>query len=382
MRRLLFPVGLAAAISLGWAGLGRELAVPCGGEALPETFARATARDWVVVLVVLVHAPWLLTFLHWAGCVFAGVSLFAVARRLHIARAPAAAAGLLFGLSPFAFAVAPGRPGLSFYGVLPWAVLAGLWLARKRRVEARRLVLCIAIAVIAACSHLELALLSGALIFLGVIVHANRTQWLPTLVFRLAVPAAMCVAFAAVHREAPPDGVPPEHYGLKVSGFFVGGDQHRAEVMRNITANELAQALVPEETGGAYLGVMALLALAWLTLQTLLALARRKVDVTLAVAVVVALVVLAAAPGGALSAARLLGYVVPVRGSHASVLVQALLLLYGAWALRRRRGGVLVGVCAVAVVLGVWDQLPVLPEGSQRCRPMLTVRPAPGEEQT
>lgn len=365
-------MGLAAAISLGWAVLGRELAVPCGGEALPEAFAGAPGRDWVVALVVLVRAPWLLIVLHWAGCVFAGVSLFAVARRLHLARAAAAAAGLLFGLSPFAFAVAPGRPGLSFYGVLPWALLAGLWLARSRRLRTRQLVLCVAIAVIAACSHLELALLSGAVIVIGIIAHANRTPWLPTVVFRLAVPAAMCVAFAIAHGEAPPNGPPPEHYGLKVSGFLVGGDQHRAEVMRKITANARVQVLVPEETGGSYLGVVALIALGWLSLQTLLALARRRFDAALAVAVLVALVVLAAAPGGALSAARLLGYVVPVCGSHAAVLVQALLLLYGAWALRRRRGLVLIAACAVAVLVGVWDQVPALPEAGPRCRPMVS----------
>lgn len=341
-------------------------------------------EDWLIFLlgpIARIAGAWrALAFTGWAGSVFAGVSLFFVARRLGAPRHVAAAGGVLFGLAPFAFTVAAGRPGLQLFGILPWVALASLWIASAGRLRKRRLVVGTVILVAAAWSHVELALFSAELVVIALIVHANRTQWMPTLVPRLGLVAAMGLSFVLVNADTflvrepnPTIAAPlPEHFALKFSGLFVGGEQHRNAAMRHVTANARAQVLVPEETGRSYLGGVGIGLLVFLGVRVLFALARRRFDPALGVGLACFLIVLAHAPGGAFSLLRLFGVVVPVRLAHVSVVLQLLLLLFAVRSLRRFRGPVDAAACAVVAMFGIWDQVP-MPQADAviRCRAVI-----------
>jgi phosphoglycerol transferase len=285
------------------------------------------------------------------GCVLAGLSLFVVSRRLHRPRDFSLMAGLLYGLTTYAFYRGVHHYTLLYYWVLPWAVLVSFWAASRAGIPLKsgRFRFGALVFLIVGWSspyYLFFFLQLFGLSFLSHLGRRGRRAHLlgPLLLVLVGGLSFLSVnldsiAFTWAHgpnREAvgrsAQDG---ELYALKPINLFIPGNNHRFAFMKKLAEQRDAASIATGEVPGPYLGFAGAVMLLWLLVHAALAAGRRRIDFGLSCALIVAWFLIGHSVGGENSLLAVFGFKLFRSVNRASIMIFAVVLLFATWGLPR-----------------------------------------------
>lgn len=312
-----------------------------------------------------------------AAAIAAGLSLFAVARRLHIGRPGAFAAGQLYGLSGFLFSRNVHHLTLCFYFFIPWVVLMAMRLASRKGIEPKgpRFRSAVVTMLITGLSMVYLIFFAAQVVALGVATrwarYGFKKQWLTVVALASVVVASMVVMQAdsifwwrrngpnAVATTRNPNDV--EVYALKPINFLTPAPGNKRFAWQRGLHDAMArQTHVPGEAPSPYLGVVGLTAFLGMIGFLLVKLARGKVGMQVMWAVMTLSMIILHSVGGLNSIMGLFGFVLFRSVNRASIVVLTYVLLFGAWAFgrltRRLPSPARWAIALPIAFLGVWEQ--------------------------
>jgi phosphoglycerol transferase len=342
------------------------------------------SEDWLFFLVgtaarVLgVFGAINLSFLF--ACVLAGLSLFLVARRLHLAREFSLMAGVLYGLSMYAFARGTHHFSLTFFWIIPWNVLVAAWASSREGValRSRRFPIAAATVLLTSWSMVYYALFAAHLLGLAFALHVARRGRRARFGAMAALVAVLMLGLLATNADtllcawrhgsnlgvvgrAPSD---VERFALKPVNFFTAAGNHRFEPMRQLSALQSRQSLTSGEAPAPYLGVVGCALLLGMVLHVIVAFGRRRLDTGAVWGVTVAWLVVAHSVGGETSLLGLAGLSALRSVNRVSIVILAYVLLFGAWALprllRRVPSAARWALALVVAIVGAWEPIPVV----------------------
>ncbi|MGV3620982.1 MAG: hypothetical protein ACO1OB_09195 [Archangium sp.] len=312
-----------------------------------------------------------------AAAISAGLSLYAVARKLHIGRAGAFAAGQLYGLSGFMFSRSVHHLTLTFYFFIPWVVLLAMRLASRRGIDLKgaRFRSALTTMVITGLSMVYLIFFAAEVIALAVATRWARfgfkSQWRTLVVLGVVVASGMVVMEADSilwWRRNGPNPVATtrnsndvEVYALKPINFLTPAPGNKRFAWQRGLHDAMArQTHVPGEAPSPYLGVVGLVSFFGMIGFLLVSLARSKVTMQVMWAVMSLAMIILHSVGGLNSVMGLFGFVLFRSVNRASIVVLTYVLLFGAWAfgrLTKRLPSPARWAVAIPIAfLGVWEQ--------------------------
>lgn len=320
--------------------------------------------------------------------VLAGVALYAAARLTAVNRLWAGLAGLAFGVSPFIFAQSPHHFQVAY--LWPAAFFPLVWQAVSTTPGlawgSRPFWWAVVLGFVAGLHFVYYTNVFCQLVLLGAAIQWYRTREAGPLKAALAVIAAAAVGFAVNNVDGwtyrlfhePNSGAFVreykwlEIYGLKLVDLVIAPVTHRSDALAAFAINHRKGAPLLDE-GGSYLGIVGLLALAWLLMDAVRAGLRGQFDEVPIEAWWILWIVLMFTTGGFNAIAGAFGITMFRAACRYSVVILAISLLYAARRLtdiqadsaaRSADGthGILWGT--IAAVLGItilWDQVPRAP---------------------
>jgi phosphoglycerol transferase len=318
----------------------------------------------------------------------AAVAFYAAARLSNVNRLWSWMGALAFGLAPFMFAQSPHHFQVAF--IWPVAFFPMVWKAASTGsiplAKSWRFWGVLAIGFIAGLHFVYYTNVFCQLVLLGAAIQWYRTRETGPLKAALAVIAAAAVGFAVNNVDGwtyrlfhePNSGAFVreykwlEIYGLKLVDLVIPPVTHRSDALAAFAINHRKGAPLLDE-GGSYLGIVGLLALAWLIVDAVRSGLRGRFNEVPIEAWWILWIVLMFTTGGLNAIAGAFGVTMFRAACRYSVVILAISLLYAARRLtdiqadsaaRSTDGtqGILWGT--IAAVLGItilWDQVPRAP---------------------
>jgi hypothetical protein len=297
--------------------------------------------------------------------------------------------GLAYGLSPFMFAQSPHHSGVQWAWHVPLFTLVWRWVATDPGIEpwSRRFKEATGIGLLAGLLNVYYTNILCQLTLLGAAIRYLRTRARPALLAALAVIAAAAIGFFVSNLDTwtykavngPNDGAVVreykwlEIYGLKIKDLFIPPVTHRSDAFRTFGIEHRKQAVLNDEDGSPYQGIVGLACLIWLAGTTVTRIASgREKDVPIE-AWWVLWTVLAFTTGGLNAIAGALGFTMFRTGARYSIVILAITLLWAARELtslqagkdatHRGNAGSPPWLFAAAAICGLilWDQVPRAP---------------------
>ena len=323
------------------------------------------------------------------GHLLAAVTFFGVARVSGSSPLWSFVGGLAFGLAPFLFAQSPHHSGVQWAWHVPLFTLVWRWAVTDPGIEpgSMRIKQATGIGLLAGLLNVYYTNILCQLTLLGAGVQYLRNRARPAFLGALAVVGAAAIGFAASNFDTwtykavngPNSGALIreykwlEIYGLKIKDLVIPPVTHRSDRFANFGINHRREAVLNDEDGCPYQGLVGLACLAWLLGTAAMAvIQRREKDIPLA-AWQVLWIVLMFTTGGLNAIAGAFGFTMFRTGARYSVVILAITLL---WAARRlsvkqaaaeaRSGGGEVSrmwVAGAVILCGLifWDQVPRAP---------------------
>ncbi len=323
------------------------------------------------------------------AAVLSGWAFYGVARYFRTRAEWALVGALAFSLSPFFFYRSLPHLTLTFYWPIPLAILAVTWCFARRglRLGSRRFWAAAAIAALTGLHNIYFAGLLAQFLVLASLVQLWRMQrraaLAPLLLLGVLVSAVLADnANMIVHAREHGSGLAgrPRSYGnlerfaLKPIELFLPPAGAGLLPWRSVADSYYQGALYRGEMGSAYLGLVAVASLAWLTVVTARAHVRRPRGFPPAAFLAVVWVLAYSVVGGLNGLVGALGFAWFRATSRYSIWIMALVLLWAVvrisrWPTLRRRGVSLLAA-TLAASLAMTDQLRglVAPGEVQRLR--------------
>ncbi|NCA10988.1 hypothetical protein EBR56_04135 [bacterium] len=214
------------------------------------------------------------------GHLLAAGTFFGVARAGGASPLWAFVGGLAYGLSPYMFAQSPHHSGIEWAWHVPLFTLVWRWVSTDPGIEpwSRRFRQATGIGLLAGLLNVYYTNILCQLTVLGAAVRYLRNRSRPALLAALAVVAAAAVGFAASNLDTwtykaahgANDGALVreykwlEIYGLKIKDLFIPPVTHRSETLRSFSVDHRKQAVLNDEDGAPYQGLVGLACLIWL----------------------------------------------------------------------------------------------------------------------
>lgn len=323
----------------------------------------------------------------WLLQVMAGVGCYTAARLLRIGRDYAIAAGILFGLAPYAFQRGLAHLNLTVYWHVPLLILVLVWAAcpETTRLDGR-LGTWLA-GVVALIAGLLCPYYSGPfLLLLGFILLgqiANR-EW-PRVRATLITFAAAFLGLVLQNvdtllfawRHGPNAlAVGRDYWGLVKFGLYLPDllfpQAHPSALVQGL-AREIYQSRVPPllqgESQTAYIGLISLFGLGWLSIEGLIRISARRCHQVSPFFWLASGIFAYAVAGGLNHLLGAFGFLLLRATNRVSILLSAVALLYLAGrAARTLPGRIPLLIPGLMVLIGGYDQIPAFPSWDQQKR--------------
>ena len=320
-----------------------------------------------------------INFCLYLACIFAGLSMFYVARRFHLNRAFATMSGAMYGFTMYLCCRGTHHFGLTFYWIFPFQILTGAWLASRKGISFRskKFVITMVVGVITGCSVIYYSFFAMQLYALALLVRMGRPKRKQALLVGLSLALVTAGSIfvmnadtifyvsssglntTAVYRDARD----VELYALKPIAMLVPAGNHRWAFFRHLSDMANEQTLIQGEIPAPYFGVVQNLMLLGFVITAARAIARRKLNLSVTWALTVAWLIIGHSVGSQNSLMGLAGLRLFRSVNRVSIVILAFVLLFGAWALPRllRRFGPRVQwvVAMVLAVFGTFEPIPV-----------------------
>lgn len=330
-----------------------------------------------------IHAGMNLSFLF--AHIFAALGFFAAGRIAGISRLWSAVSSLAFGLAPFVFAHSPHHVQPAY--VWPVAFFPLVWRVVSTQpglVWGSRLFwLAVGFGFVTGLHFVYFTNIFCQLVLLGAAIQWYRTRDAAAFRAALAVIGAAALGFALNNVDGwtyrlfhePNSGAFVreykwlEIYGLKLVDLIIPPINHRSDLFAGFATAHRAGAPLLDE-GGSYLGIVGLLAFAWVVVDAVRAGLRGRFDLVPIEAWWILWIVLVFTTGGLNAIAGAAGFTMFRAACRYAVVILVISLLYGARRLTEIQSdsasratdgtqGILWGT--IAAVLGLtilWDQVP------------------------
>jgi hypothetical protein len=328
------------------------------------------------------------------GHLLAAGTFYGVARTSGGSRLWSFVGGLAYGLSPFMFAQSPHHSGVQWAWHVPLFTLVWRWVATDPGIApwSRRFKQATGIGFLAGLLNVYYTNILCQLTLLGGAIRSLRTRARPALLSALAVIAAAAAGFALSNLDTwtykavygPNDGAVVreykwlEIYGLKIKDLFIPPVSHRSDALAEFSKAHRQAAVLLDEDGASYQGIVGLACLIWLAGTAVACMASgREKDVPIEAWWVLWIVVMFTT-GGLNAIIGALGFTMFRGACRYSIVILAITLL---WAVRRlstlqadgtsrRPAGTAdwgwLAAAAVAGLVILWDQLPRAPTAEVR----------------
>jgi len=214
------------------------------------------------------------------GNVLAAVTFYIAARVSSCTPLWAAVGGLAFGLSPFIFAHSPFHLGREWIWQVPLFLPVWRWVSTEPGIApwSRRFWLGVGLGFLFGIFNQYFSYIFCQLAVLGAAVQFVRTRNRPALFSAGAIVAAAAFGFLLMNADTwtyrlahgpNPGAVVREYkwleiYGLKIKDLFIPPVTHRAAAMAAFSAAHRQSAILLDEDGASYQGLVGLAALIWL----------------------------------------------------------------------------------------------------------------------
>jgi hypothetical protein len=254
--------------------------------------------------------------------------------------------GLAYGLSPFMFAQSPHHSGVQWAWHVPLFTLVWRWVSTDPGIEpwSRRFKQAAGIGLLTGLLNVYYTNILCQLTLIGAAIRYLRTRARPVLLSGLAVIAAAAMGFAvsnldtwtykAVH--GPNEGALIreykwlEIYGLKIKDLFIPPVTHHSDALRAFSINHRREAVLNDEDGASYQGIVGLACLIWLTATAISCMIRgREKDVSIE-AWWLLWIVLMFTTGGLNAILGAFGFTMFRAGARYSIVILAITLLHAA----------------------------------------------------
>ena len=282
------------------------------------------------------------------GHLLAAGTFFFVARVSGCSNLWAFVGGLAYGLAPFMFAQSPHHSGVQWAWHVPLFTLVWRWAVTDPGIEpgSKRFKQATGIGLLSGLLNVYYTNILCQLTLLGAGVQYLRNRARPAFLGALAVVGAAAIGFAASNFDTwtykavngPNSGALVreykwlEIYGLKIKDLFIPPVTHRSDAFASFGINHRKEAVLNDEDGCPYQGLVGLACLAWLVGTAAMAVIhRREKDIPLE-AWQVLWIVLMFTTGGLNAIAGAFGFTMFRTGARYSVVILAITLL---WAARR-----------------------------------------------
>jgi phosphoglycerol transferase len=323
------------------------------------------------------------------GHLLAAGTFFFVARTTGASQLWSFVGGLAYGLSPFMFAQSPHHSGVQWAWHVPLFTLVWRWVSTDPGIEpwSRRFKEATGIGLLAGLLNVYYTNILCQLTLIGAAIRYLRTRARPALLSALAVIGAAAIGFAVSNFDTwtykavngPNEGALVreykwlEIYGLKIKDLFIPPVTHRSDALRNFGIDHRKQAVLNDEDGSPYQGIVGIACLIWLAGTTITRMASgREKDVPME-AWWVLWIVFAFTTGGLNAILGALGFTMFRTGARYSIVILAITLLWAARELTTLQAGkdtshnskaAMTPWLFAAVALGgliLWDQVPRAP---------------------
>ena len=323
------------------------------------------------------------------GHLLAAGTFFFVARVTGCATLWSFIGGLAYGLAPFMFAQSPHHPGVQWAWHVPLFTLVWRWVSTDPGIEprSRRFKEATGIGLLAGLLNVYYTNILCQLTLIGAAIRYLRTRARPALLSALAVIGAAAIGFAVSNFDTwtykavngPNEGALVreykwlEIYGLKIKDLFIPPVTHRSDALRNFGIEHRKLAVLNDEDGSPYQGIVGIACLLWLAGTTITRMASgREKDVPIE-AWWVLWIVSAFTTGGLNAILGALGFTMFRTGARYSIVILAITLLWAARELTTLQAGkdtshnskatmspwLLPAVALCGLIL--WDQAPRAP---------------------
>ncbi len=328
------------------------------------------------------------------GHLLAAGTFFGVARVSGCSNLWAFVGGLAFGLAPFMFAQSPHHSGVQWAWHVPLFTLVWRWVATDPGLApwSDRAKQATGIGFLTGLLNVYYTNIFCQLTLLGAGIQYLRNRARPAFLAALAVIGAAAIGFAVGNVDtwtykaangANTGALVREYkwlevYGLKIKDLFIPPVTHRSDTLRSFGINHRKEAVLNDEDGSPYQGLVGLACLLWLAGTAAAAVIhRREKEIPLETWQVL-WIVLMFTTGGLNAIAGAFGFTMFRTGARYSVVILAITLL---WAARRMTqleadsqaaktaaGGMMPWAVGAAVLCGIilWDQVPRAPSQEQR----------------
>jgi hypothetical protein len=323
------------------------------------------------------------------GHLLAAGTFYGVARVGGTSQLWACVGGLAYGLSPFMFAQSPHHSGVQWAWHVPLFTLVWRWVATDPGIEpwSRRFKQATGIGLLTGLLNIYYTNILCQLTLIGAAIRYLRTRARPALLAALAVIAAAATGFVcsnldtwtykAIH--GPNNGAVVreykwlEIYGLKIKDLFIPPVTHRSDTLVEFSNAHRQAALLLDEDGASYQGIVGLACLIWLAGTAIACMATgREKEVPIEAWWVLWIVVMFTT-GGLNAIIGALGFTMFRGACRYSIVILTITLL---WAARRLTGlqaeatgrqpaGTTdwgwIAAAAFAGLVILWDQVPRAP---------------------
>ena len=323
------------------------------------------------------------------GHLLAAAAFYGVARVSGASQLWSFVGGLAYGLSPFMFAQSPHHSAVQWAWHVPLFTLVWRWVSTDPGIDpwSRRFKEATGIGLLAGLLNVYYTNILCQLTLIGAAIRYLRTRSRPALLSALAVIGVAAIGFAVSNFDTwtykavngPNEGALVreykwlEIYGLKIKDLFIPPVTHRSDALRNFGIEHRKQAVLNDEDGSPYQGIVGIACLLWLAGTTITRMASgREKDVPIE-AWWVLWIVLAFTTGGLNAIAGALGFTMFRTGARYSIVILAITLLWAARELtalqagkdatHRGNAGSPPWLFAAAAICGLilWDQVPRAP---------------------
>jgi hypothetical protein len=297
--------------------------------------------------------------------------------------------GLAYGLAPFMFAQSPHHSGVQWAWHVPLFALVWRWAATDPGIEpgSKRFKQATGIGLLSGLLNVYYTNILCQLTLLGAGVQYLRNRARPAVLGALAVVGAAAIGFAISNFDtwtykavngANTGALVREYkwleiYGLKIKDLFIPPVTHRSDAFASFGINHRKEAVLNDEDGSPYQGLVGLSCLIWLVGTSAMAVIRRRENEIPMEAWQVLWIVLMFTTGGLNAIIGALGFTMFRTGTRYSIVILAITLLWAARRLttlqadaetkRAAPGTPQLWMASAVILCGLilWDQVPRAP---------------------
>ena len=323
------------------------------------------------------------------GHLLAAGTFYGVARVSGCSQLWSFVGGLAYGLSPFMFAQSPHHSAVQWAWHVPLFTLVWRWVATDPGIEpwSRRFKEATGIGLLAGLLNVYYTNILCQLTLLGAAIRYLRTRARPALLSALAVIGAAAIGFAASNFDTwtykavngPNEGALVreykwlEIYGLKLVDLFIPPIDHRSDALRAFGIEHRKQAVLNDEDGSPYQGIVGLACVLWLAGTAITRIANGREKEVPIEAWWVLWIVLMFTTGGLNAIVGAFGFTMFRTGTRYSIVILAITLLWAARQLtsmqadaEAKSGDIAtprLWMAGAALLCGLilWDQVPQAP---------------------